>query len=581
MRSLRKRRARFAAGCLIATIGAACMVLSGTWRNELIAPGPLSVHHAHLVDGPNASLRCAKCHAAGNLKTTSWVGFGGKSTTVSQTELCLACHNRTISPNFATTAHTMSLDALRDAARSIQLEGANSALRDPASSIACSACHREHLGRDHDLVAMSDATCQACHRQRFDNFADGHPEFESWPYEKPSSIRFDHGSHQLKHFTASKHSFECAACHQADASGARQLTRDYASSCAECHDKPLALSLASGVPLISLPTIDVGALAKAGQEVGPWPTEAAGDFDGTVPSIAKLLISAKPEAAQALATLGPGFTFFDVDLNNAGQMAATAAIVVELKSLVDDLATRGQAVIAERMAVLLGREITPTEVEALAARLPADLISAYRQRWFENAGGTAQPSDTMNWRRDDATFSLDYHASGHGDPWLRAWLDALAESASGPRAAIAKPLLSAALKPTAPGQCGACHQVARDAHGKLEIEWRSHTVNDEASTLTHFSHASHVVQTELRDCTACHRTARVDRTTVIPTADASPHSGAGFEPLMKASCVACHTSGAAGDRCTLCHKYHSKSSDGIKLELRAMPGAEVTSDNLP
>ena len=71
VRSLRARRGRFAVGCLVAAVGAACMALSGPWRNELIAPGVLSVHHAHLVDGANASLRCAQCHGAGNASLSS------------------------------------------------------------------------------------------------------------------------------------------------------------------------------------------------------------------------------------------------------------------------------------------------------------------------------------------------------------------------------------------------------------------------------------------------------------------------------------------------------------------------------
>ncbi len=280
VRSQRTKRGKIIAGVTLAAIGAAVMVLSGQWRNQFIAAGPLSAVHAQLVAGDPA-LGCAKCHAAGGATMAAWGGhtFGEHPFEVTQTSLCMGCHDKSLAADAATSAHTMPLGELRQAA-GVGNDPARHSLRDPAEPIACSACHREHQGSAHDLSAMSNQACQACHRERFHSFAEGHPDFGAWPYERPTRIAFDHAAHQGKHFAEAKQAFDCAACHASDAAGERELTKDYAAACAGCHDKALTASLAEGVKLISLPTIDVEALRKANHDVGPWPAAATGDFDG-------------------------------------------------------------------------------------------------------------------------------------------------------------------------------------------------------------------------------------------------------------------------------------------------------------
>jgi hypothetical protein len=546
------------------------MALSGKWRNELLAPGPLSVHHAHLLDGQQQTMRCAQCHAASDASLRAWVGLaprsGSPGAAATQTSLCMKCHEKTLPAEWATAAHNLSLAVLRETGAG---EGAASAARrDAAHAIACSACHREHHGRAHDLTAITDAACQACHREQFHSFADDHPDFGAWPYERRTRIAFDHASHQLKHHPTEKREFACADCHTADSTGAWQLTREYATSCAACHDKPLTLSLADGMPLISLPTLDLATLEDAGQTVGTWPTDADGDFDGALPAAAKLLLAAKPQAAAAIATLGPTFDFYDIDPDDAEQLAATQTIAEELRVLVDDLATGGQPAIAERLTTVLGREVTASELEALAGRLSPDAVAQFRDRWF---GPNATKSDDDRaaqqarvpgggWICDDATLALRYQPTGHADPWLTAWLDVLAAAATGPQAAIAEPLLRAALKPTAPGQCGSCHSVERTDVGQLAIQWRPREPGLTRPGLTQFSHAPHVLQMQLRDCTACHSVAgeAADRR----YATDNPHQFvADFDPLSKATCVMCHTPQGAGESCTKCHKYHGHKSE--------------------
>jgi hypothetical protein len=559
-RSLRTRRRRFAWGCIAAVLGAAAMTLSGSWRNELIVPGPLSAHHAHLAQGANSSMRCAQCHAAANGTVAQWLGAATATpvAATSQTTLCLKCHDSTIPPEHATAAHSLAWETLQSPA-------SGQGRRDPTAAIACSACHREHQGRMHDLTAMTNDACQACHREEYHSFAKGHPEFGAWPYERRTPIAFDHASHSLKHHPASKTSFDCASCHEADATGACQLTRGYADACAACHDKALKVSLAGGVSVVALPTLDTAVLEEAGADLGTWPEDADGDFDGAVPVLGRLLLTADAEAAEALAGLGPQFDYFDLDIESAEQVAQGAALASALKSLIDDLSERGADAVSERLTQILGRPPSEEELRVITTGLSA-AATTYRERWFTDRSSESGLGDTApggepptGWSSDDASLSLRFHAVGHADPWLRAWLDILAEAATGPRAALVEPLLQAAMRPTAPGQCGSCHTVERTPSGRLAIQWRAAIGSDASSTLgtlTKFAHGSHLVQTQLRDCKACHA---IDASAAASTGPTTydPHLFvADFAPMSKAECATCHQATAAGDRCTQCHRYH-------------------------
>lgn len=568
IRSLRTRRGRFIVGIAAAALGAICMALSGPWRNEILAPGPLSVHHAQLLEGKNATLRCAQCHAAGEATLATWWAdsVGNEPLTPTQSLLCMECHKETLSAEFAMAAHGVALKELTGAAGGHASTPFDQRRRDPREPIACSACHREHQGRMHDLAAISNLACQACHLQEFDSFAGAHPDFGAWPYERRTRIAFDHAAHQLKHFPEEKQEFACAACHQADATGARMLTADYAASCAACHDKSIATSLVDGLPLVALPTIDVDVLSDAGQKVDNWPAAATGDFEGAPPIPAKLLMLADPNGAAALGVLGGEFDLYDVDIDDPTQLKAAAQTAEALRGVIDELAAKGQGTIAERLKVLLSRELTPQELDGLSGRLSPDAVRAYRDELFSpknNATDGAKPTrDELRaqvaaggWFRDGVTMSLRYRPIGHADPWMQAWLDVLAEAASGPHGKLVEPLLRASLKPTAPGQCGSCHSVDREA-GRFVIQWGPLDVEREPRGFTRFNHGPHVMQPKSGDCSSCHRIAVGAEVMASYTAN-DPHRFApGFEPMSKASCAACHTPAAAGDSCTQCHQYH-------------------------
>src|SRR5690606_17862010 len=124
-----------------------------------------------------------------------------------------------------------------------------------------------------------------------------------------------------------------------------------------------------------------------------------------------------------------------------------------------------------RLKTVLGREPTAEQLAALAGRLSAERIGEFRDQSLLGKLSDI-PADIAErrrqqrpaageWTHDPTTLTLRYQPTGHADPWLRAWLDVLAEGASGKQAKLFEPLLAQAMKPTAPGLCGSCHSIDR------------------------------------------------------------------------------------------------------------------------
>jgi hypothetical protein len=275
-------------------------------------------------------------------------------------------------------------------------------------------------------------------------------------------------------------------------------------------------------------------------------------------------MASNPAVLSAAKALGASLDVYDVNPDQTTQLKMAADIGGSIRELVDDLAAHGQIAVQERLSALLGRELRKEELAALSGGLSPDVVNSYRDRWFV---GVAQKersvhrADQLNkvaaggWVRDDVTLSLRYQPTGHADPWLRAWLDLLAEAASGPNAAMFDPLLQTSMKPTAVGLCGSCHSVERDKAGRLAIQWRPFDPLRERPEFTRFDHGPHVIQPETGDCQACHRIRSSNGAAAYASYD--PHQFiSGFEAMDKSACAACHTQHGAGDGCTQCHSYH-------------------------
>jgi hypothetical protein len=603
LRSLRAIRGRFVRACACLVIGAAIAGLSANWRDRVIAPGPLARQHAQLLERTGAAANCAACHVAAGENIRGWVVslVVSRGDELSQSQLCTNCHAKTIQAGLSTAAHNVPSEVLKhiQATRTLPRTASTPLTAGvptrEGSSIECAACHVEHHGTQVDLTAINNVACQSCHQRRFESFATDHPDFGIWPYERRTRIAFNHAAHRDKHFVERKQGFDCRKCHIDDSTGKVQLLASYEAACAACHDEKMSTSVARGVPMLVIPTLDVAALKAAGLDIGTWPKGATGDFDGRLPSAMKLLLAADPAAAQAMTKLGADFDFQDVNPKDRHQLDACAALATAIKKLMVDVAGSPDVAIRDRLQTLLGRPITDAQVGELVAGLSADTLRSAVNAWGIGANGSSGLSTAMeskapsprhgesqatrpspggrgsserpivfapvgNWVRDDGSFSIRHQPRGHADSVFFTLLNVLADTPNLNQRPVAAAAFKELSKPNAPGLCLSCHSVERSPNSQLVVNWRAFDRSAEPRAFTKFSHGPHLLLPQLADCTHCHSTdtkasATVAYTDVDPTRFVSD-----FVALSKRQCVECHTAKVAGDRCQSCHNYHVEGS---------------------
>ncbi|MEX0643205.1 MAG: hypothetical protein WD468_10920, partial [Pirellulales bacterium] len=621
VRSFRSKRGRFVAALTVFAAGSLFIMLSSNWRDVAIAPGPLSQQHAQLLERGGMAGNCAACHSAAERSVGGWAAamLVGHGAGASQSDRCMECHDKSISRELALVAHNVPVDVLNRVARQeLQATGVVDSNRDDhalrrglrdvphgADELACATCHREHHGAAFDLTAIDNSACQSCHQQRYHSFADDHPDFGAWPYERRTRIAFNHASHQAKHFAEKKQAFECRQCHVDDATRHNQLLVSYEAACAVCHDEKIATSVARGVPMLVLPTLDVAALKAAGHDIGPWPAAATGDFDGRLPPAMKLLLAADPGAAKAIATLGADFEFMDVDPQDATQLAACAELAGAIKSLLADVSQRGPLAVRERLSVALGRDVSDARLDALVAGLSVDTVRGAASAWLPGAevgrnpwteggmlssrSGVSMSEEQNNmptplrgegmppsvafdpsgsWSRDDATLSIRYRPAAHADPVLASWLSLLAETPKLDSRPLEMALFKELSKPTAAGLCASCHSVEEAVAGAFVVNWKAlfgALSRELPREFTKFSHGPHLLLPALGDCSQCH--AIDTATTATSYAGWNPHSFVSeFRAMSKRQCAECHTATAAGNACQSCHHYHVDRVEAWRID---------------
>ena len=221
----------------------------------------------------------------------------------------------------------------------------------PASRLLARRAIVSIRGVNHDLTAMSDDACQACHREQFRQLCRGHPEFGEWPYERRTRIAFDHASHQLKHFPAEKRDVRLRRVpsgrrHRRAAAYARATRRVVRRATTRRSRRawPRACRCCRCRRSTSKRWPTRGTTLRRGRRRRPAISR--------VPRRCRraLLLAADPQAAAALQALGPQFDFYDVDPDDAEQLAAAAGVARAVRALADELADRGQAAIGERLS---------------------------------------------------------------------------------------------------------------------------------------------------------------------------------------------------------------------------------------
>ena len=226
--SLRTRRRRATLWAVALAVGILALIVSGGTANRLLMPGALSSHHAGLTE-------CRTCHAGSGPGKMDWIHQVVTSVGPKQNaQLCIGCHNEGAQPMVPHTHPVTELQRITQALKEksgadrdgwlqrigFSRSSANSA--PVATEVYCATCHKEHQGVFHDLKKVSNERCQICHIAKFSSFADSHPQFSNYPYDRRTRMIFDHVSHIGKHFPeASKAAAPrqvatpgCSDCHQ-------------------------------------------------------------------------------------------------------------------------------------------------------------------------------------------------------------------------------------------------------------------------------------------------------------------------------------------------------------------------------
>lgn len=366
-----------------------------TPSSRIFKPGPLSKPHAQILAGTLTKERCGSCHSGGMQSPLKWlVPSPNHEHSMTQTDLCLDCHKRTIPMENARRAHNLSRSARKQLTAALKAASANrvSLVSIPKTrldfdNVACAVCHREHHGSDASLIDLSNSQCQTCHSQVYGDFANSHPEWGNWPYDQTSEIRFDHSTHAGKHFPGWKggQSFDCQSCHPmpnqvgtraSSVEDAMVRVAPFETACAGCHDESLRAQLNEGISLISLPTLP----SEATTALRDWPESATGFADGRVTPIMHLLLRSDSRLASLLRKIR------DDDLGNLvikDQISnqELQALAKGISDLCSEIVNDGHAAILNRMSQ---SGIQDKALHPALVPLPTQLLETIKSRWMRD-----------------------------------------------------------------------------------------------------------------------------------------------------------------------------------------------------
>ncbi len=573
-------------------VGLSLLFLSGPKGSAFFSPGELTFGHGASVEA------CADCHAAAHGDLVDRVfALGVSGTGQENSKLCLTCHHL---GDHALEVHgrfpkelavvTEGLSRMPQAADVPLFQDFSSwvlgLLETGEKQLACATCHGEHRGKNFNLLAMNAQQCQTCHARTFSDFANNHPPFSGYPYERRTRIAFDHTSHIGKHFFGEFKKdapITCAACHRADAAGQTMRTGTFENICASCHAEQIegvGRSGAKGFAFLRLPGLDLETLQEHGVSVGEWPADA--NFEDGLTPFMELLLGTDSAFAEDLAFLSGLDDFTDLSDATDKEIAAVGRIVWAVKRLVYNLVMRGQQEIVNRLQMTTN--IGARKFADLFGQFPVEVIYAAQQNWLphlamelsglEAGEAVVQLEDRDaeqeirmdrererkmmigGWYRQDSEFAILYRPIGHADPFLYAWLDFTVQATGVKHGRSAETIFTTLANPKAPGLCMKCHSVDAQAGQRKRIHWAAARPVADERKATRFTHAVHFSLLDDKGCLTCH--------TLNPEAEvmeAFEHTdpltfSSNFRAMEKTVCTTCHTSKRAGDTCLTCHNYH-------------------------
>jgi hypothetical protein len=402
--SLRGLRGVFVASLFFATLGTLLLVMYSPWRNRLLKPGELSSPHAQALSHLSADQQCASCHDAAEVDPIAWLKIAsGNLASLGDTQAtrCLVCHERSFGGDAARFAHNLPPEHLAEITvrrNELVFSGGQLTLSSLAAhaigsdgKVACSTCHREHHGANANLSELTDRQCQSCHVGAFDSFEHGHPEFRNPLPSRRNRVAFDHVAHAQKHFPGREHEFRCNQCHVDDPRGEVKRLAGFEQSCAACHSQPIQAASLEGMVAFSLPILNVEELRQSGHDIGHWPEPGQGDFDGDIPPLLRLLLSADDQAAAALERLGASF---DYSQTTPQRYDAVADLAWSYKRLLNDLANDTPGTLTTRLSKVGRGRVSAAQIEQAIRQAPPGLFAAARRRWFPDLHGDLSERST-------------------------------------------------------------------------------------------------------------------------------------------------------------------------------------------
>jgi len=142
-------------------------------------------------------------------------------------------------------------------------------------------------------------------------------------------------------------------------------------------------SLADGVIVFQLPSIDVQGLATRGSAIRDWPEAASQILDGRLPPLMRWLLMGEQQGLALLEQLPDSGKLSDFDIEDREHRRAIVKLADASRQLLNQLAGDGQLELQKR---LLAAQDPPDQalIEQLKQGLPPDLFRQAYREWFDN-----------------------------------------------------------------------------------------------------------------------------------------------------------------------------------------------------
>ena len=401
IRSWRGKRGILTKWWFSLTIAALVIMLTTVDKLSLVSPGPLSSHHGAIES-------CSDCHNSVDGSIRMWLNAFNRSDLHSKNDQnCQVCHDLGASP---LAAHSLSSnDWSVDFSNDLDKQSTTANIsRDPnvgstgisvglaslllpdkvtdGEGLHCYSCHNEHDGIQSSIIDISERQCQLCHQKQFQRFDLDHPAFTNYPSQRRTRIIFDHVSHIEKHFKEDEYESKilgCNRCHVPDAQNETMLVNGFESSCQSCHEEQITgqnRATDKGIPILTVPDIDVDTLRSKGMLVGEWP-----DFtDAELSPLMALYLNADP-AFDAVNAIVSRLDLTDLRNASEEELSHVVEFVWMVKQFYFNLQLTGTQYLSGLMGkITIDEKNTdrPIDLVGLMAAMPPGIIESANARWF-------------------------------------------------------------------------------------------------------------------------------------------------------------------------------------------------------